>query len=883
MSGWVLDWEEAAKAGAPVCGGKGWNLGRLHRYGFPVPRGGVLVASAYDRMLESEGLKRLTLQTAAWTGRDVSTPEVINRLSAIQGAVESAPLPAEVVEALAEFLARTGLDSVPVAVRSSATLEDGQEHSFAGIHQSFLNVRGTEGVLAAVRKCYASLWTPQAVAYRRHRNLPDSAVSCAVVICAMVTKPGAAEPVSAGVAFSCDPKTGRRDLITISAAPGIGEQVVSGQVNPEEISISTADGTYSLAARTGRPNQVLTDQQALRLARTVDRVHWALGDAQAPQDVEWAFDGERFWLLQARPVTRLPRVTFPEVAHLPVIWSNANLKDTMVHVQSPLGWHIIRNSLSSALYGAVAAAGYPIPRGMEIARRFAGRPYFDLTAFSWAYFDGLAIVPKELNRMLGGHQPEIPVPKESLYAGAAGRRRIRGLIKFSGSMRRAARELPALMEGMRRNARTASAVDLRPLSNQQLLALWKERQAEASAFSPKFMLANTASGFWHFPLVQLMERLAGERGHALVTGLVSGAGSVVSAEHGFRLFDLAAAAAEDPAARDYLLSEPLNPQGWKDLPASSPFRAAFAAFLQEFGHRGVFEVEIANPRWIEDPTYLLEQVRHLVKTGRTRAPRENAPARREAAEAEVNRLTFFLRPFIHWMAEQVRKGSALRERAKSALVVNMLPFRRMALEIGGRLVEQGHLDQADDIFYLSFTDMEQYLTGEWEGTGARALVADRRARDEAWDRESPPDIILLDAEGRPAALPAEIVPAAVEKPRATRVDGGLKGVGVSGGRVTGVARIIRNPADGARLADGEILVAPSTDPGWTPLFLRAGAVAMEIGGYLSHGAIVSRECGLPAVVNIPGLLGLVREGQRITVDGDAGLIILHEADAECAD
>jgi len=874
MSDWVMNWGQAAAVGAAVCGGKGWNLGRLDRYGFPVPNGGVLVAGAYTAFMDS--LADLLRGASALTAREVSTMEAAGRLEAVRQAILAKPLPADIEQALRSYLAASGLDRVPVAVRSSATLEDGQDHSFAGIHQSFLSVLGPDRVVDAVKQCYASLWTPQAVAYRRRQNLADADVACAVVICAMVTKPGAPEPVSAGVAFSCDPKTGRRDMITISAAPGIGENVVSGSVNPEEIGIRAWAGEYSVTSRTGRPDQVLTEEQALRLARLVERVYWALGDGQDPQDVEWAFDGDSFWLLQSRPVTRLPRVTYPEVAHLPTIWSNANLKDTAAVVLSPLGWQIFRDSFQGVLYTAIKRVGYPVPEGMAIIRRFQGRPYFDLTTFFWANYDAYALTPKDLARALGGHQPEIPIPPGSPYAGAAGLRRVKALMTLIGAQRRALKRLPEIMVTVRQAGREAARVDLRPLSNQELLGHMVQARSRGVEFGPEFMLANMASGLWEFPLSRLVEPLAPGRGQALVTDLISGGGDVVSAEHGFRLFDLAAVASGDPSARAYLMADPLDPQGWKDLPVNSPFRKAMESFLEEFGHRAVFEVDLANPRWAEDPTFILEQVKHMVRTGRTQAPRQEARARRLAGEAELARLTFLKRPLIRWMADQVRKGSALRERAKSTLVGLLFPYRRIAMEVGRRLVELGHLDRPEQAFQLSMTEVELFLSGDWNGRGARALAHDRRLRDEAWSRQTPADIYVLDSDGRPAELPV-----AMERPTTqvepVRIDGGMKGVGVSNGRHTGIARVLHHPNEGARLGDGEIMIAPSTDPGWTPLFLRAGAVVTQTGGYLSHSSIVSREYGLPCVVNVPGILSLVKDGQLITVDGDTGVVILHDS------
>lgn len=541
----MLDWQEAFTAGIAVVGGKGWNLARLHRYGFPVPAGGVLPAALYRQAC---GVPAVASAMAALRGvppERAAEPEVVGLLERVQAALRSVPLevPAPV----------PGL----VAVRSSAVAEDGREASFAGIHESFLDVTD---VPAAVRACWASLWTPRALAYRRRLGLSDDAVACAVVICAMVPA------VSAGVAFTCDPLSGRRDLVVIDAGLGLGDRLVRGEVTPQRIVLRRVRGRFRVDRTEGEP--VLAPEQALQLARLAWRVHWALGEGQDPQDLEWAWDGARFHLLQARPVTRVPHHTFPGVRDVPVWWSNANMKDAVPGVVSTHAWSFIQEAIPDVLYALPHAVGYEVPPGMPITRRFDGHAYFDFTGMQWGFYDSIGMKPEETVRAIGGHQPAIPVP-------------------------------------------------------------------------------------------------------------------------------------------------PGNPMNWRRF---------------------------------------LARLRMLKRL--------------------------------------------------------------------------------------------------WD--------LPRRLR-EAWLRCHPPDVLRQDATPwAEAAAP----------PRA----GALTGLGVASGVVEGVARVLRHPHEGHRLARGEILVAPSTDPGWTPLFLRAGGIVMESGGYLSHGAIVAREFGLPGVTNVAGVLDRVQDGQRLRVDGDRGTV-----------
>ncbi|MDB4896200.1 MAG: pyruvate phosphate dikinase PEP/pyruvate-binding, partial [Firmicutes bacterium] len=424
----LLDWDGAAAAGAETAGGKGWNLGRLHRYGFAVPPGGVISASAYRRFMARPGLRPLIDALAPVTAADAAAAETVLLLDRLRAAISAAPMPHGLMADLDGFLAACGLSSRPVAVRSSATAEDSAAASFAGIHQSFLHVTGVMAVADAVKGCYASLWTPHALAYRRRMALPDDAVAAAVVILAMVPAR------TAGVGFSCDPRTGRLDRFTIAASLGLGEAVVSGQAEPDAYIVDiTKDPPVVAASKVGRKEcmtvaragggtelapvapqdavqPALTDVQIRELSYLIGRVQDALGGMQCPQDMEWAHDGQQFWVLQARPVTSFTPATFDAVANQPQVWSSANLKDVMPGVQSTLGWSFLRSGIDVLLTAPFLAGGYDCPQGIGWIRLFAGRPYFNLTALQWAFWDAFAMPPGEVNRIMGGHQPEIAVP-----------------------------------------------------------------------------------------------------------------------------------------------------------------------------------------------------------------------------------------------------------------------------------------------------------------------------------------------------------------------------------------------------------------------------------------------------------------------------------------
>ena len=775
-----LNWRGAFEAGAAVCGGKGYNLARLARYGFRVPRGFVLPAGA--------------------------------------------PL-AEIRQGLKQ----SGLGDAKVAVRSSATGEDSARASFAGIHRSFLNVSGAAAVEAAAQGCIDSLGTPQAIAYRRRMGFSDEEVRCAVVICEMV------EARSAGVAFSGDPATGRRDLILIDAAEGLGDAVVSGRVNPERMTWRKQFGRLrrqgDSAGRAWLPAAVEEE-----LAHVVERVHWALGEGRDPQDVEWAYDGERLWLLQARPVTRFPRAGWPETAALPRYWSTVNMKDNLPGVPCELSWSALNNAVLHVLYAPLIAAGYQIPPGMEVVRRFHGRAYFDLSGIQWAFYDSFGVMPADTVRSIGGSQPEIPVPADP-RKGAQGRRRnmagmrlVRKIWNYSGIAR-------STLESALSYRRSLEGIDWSTLSRSELGRAMEQIGDLQVANMPVAGLANASSGPWQLALDALV------RDADLIARLQTGASGVASAEAGYRLYDVA--------------------EG----------KVTLEEFLHEFGHHAVHEAEFLNPRWAEDPSWIVEQVRFIGENP-TREVRETAAETRRQAERELRRRFGWRTPLLLWLVRKLRAAMGAREAAKSALVRAMLPVRRMVLEIGRRLAAEGKLDVPEQALQFTFSDLGCWLMGYWDGAGAGELTRDRAQRRERWLGETAPDLITEEPDGRLAA--------AVHTPTVATGRGVWTGIAVSPGTASGAARVVLHPAEAAHLKAGDILVAPSTDPGWTPLFLRASAIVMESGGFLSHGAIVAREYGIPAVANVPGILQALEDGETITVDGSTGRVMRGQGETHGA-
>ncbi|MBI4854547.1 MAG: pyruvate, phosphate dikinase [Acidobacteria bacterium] len=869
----ILNWADAALAGASVCGGKGWNLGRLYRYGFQIPLGGVIAANYYQQITSTPEIKNLQIELLKITALEATNIEITKKLNKIRDLIENIELSVEFINELKTFLDSLNLLDKAIAVRSSATAEDGLEASFAGIHTSFLNVIGLESIIKAIKGCYASLWTPQALAYRRKMKLLDDEVLCAVVLCQMVTAPSSNTPISAGVAFSCDPRTGRRNVVTINATFGLGDKLVSGHINPEEITVLYKYSQFKQIERNLVNKQVLSDEQVLKLARLVWRVHWALGKSHPPQDIEWAFDGKDFWLLQARPVTKLPQLTSSAISHLPTIWSTANIKDAVAGVPTTITWNMVLDCVTEIIYASTDEIGYKRPDGLEIARRINGRGYFEVNNMQWVFYDAFGLMPEDVNRSLGGHHPPIPIAEGNPLAGKVGRERQLRQIKFLLAILKTEKNHPNEINELTNKTKQWKAIDVSKRTNQELFYLLEEMSNAQYDFAYKFQLANAVAGAWVKPIYDTLMKIKPERAESLTNALLTGTGQITTAEHGYRLYSLATTAQKDADALNYLNQKSFDPKAWCKLPAKSLFRKEFEGFLEEFGHRAVYEAEVANPRWNEDPSYLLEQIQIILKSGNSTPPQNKALELRQKAEKEISELSLPYRFILKWLIKKARYGAGLRELSKSTLVRAIEPIRKVMLEIGRRMVIDNLLDEPTDIFHLSGLTTASYLLGEWSGKGAKELASDNKLERAKFLAQGSEDCFIFGLNGN---LNTSLT--TVNQPTLTITETAeglfLKGLGVASGKASGQARIILHPEEGNLLAPGEILIAPSTDPGWTPLFLRASAVVMEIGGFLSHGAIVAREYGLPAVVNIPNLLSLIKNDDKIIVDGDKGEVII---------
>ncbi|NJD77876.1 MAG: pyruvate, phosphate dikinase [Candidatus Methanoperedens sp.] len=877
---YFLNWEEAFSSAIQDAGGKGKNLGSLHRYGFPVPAGGVLTSRAYWDFFQHNDLMETIHAASSINAEDVLEPANEKMLIDIRQKITEGEVPDIILQELSEKLTNMELLNKSVAVRSSATAEDSAAASFAGVHESFLNILGLPDIIKAIKNCYTSLWTPRAVAYRRKMGFSDDKVGAAVVIMELVPA------VAAGVAFSCDPRTGRRDVMIISANFGLGESVVSGAIEPDEYILATEivlpeiiekktgskkrytrlrhEGATELldAGEDVNKKQVLNDARIIELGSLTLRVHEALGGGIICQDIEWAFDGKQFYVLQARPVTKLPEPNFPGLAGQPVIWSNSNIKDAAPFVWTTLNWNIGHRNLNLMLKSQLLAAGYHPPPRINWVRLYKGRGYFNLSALQWGFYDAVGYLPGDTNKLLGGHQPEIKVPAGNPMGGWKGIIRVLRRLNLVFNILKTQISAKKIFKDMWQKAQSWDRLDFHDMTDQELITLITEIGQKYIEFAPAYMMFSSSASLPLDMLARTLEKDFPGRGYSLTNNLLAGSAEITSAEHGYRLIELANTVQKDEAAYRYFTSEHFDPAAFKnEIPVDSQFRKEFDEFLNDFGHRAVYEAEIANPRWSENPGYLLENIRAAVLSPDKKDNRKAQAEKRKVAQEEIARKLkwSFQHIKVSMWVRQARKGSEMREMAKSVFMKPLEPVRLLYQDIGRRLAERGILNEQADVYHCTITELVAILCGYWDGSGLKVLVTERKKLREELSQLDPPDVII-----------DEVPQPKTEAPHSYGKV--MTGIGVAAGKASGQARLISHPGENTRLQAGDVLVAPSTDPGWTPLFLRANALVMEVGGFLSHGAIVAREYGVPAVVNVPGVMKTLKDGEQLTVDGDEGKV-----------
>jgi pyruvate,water dikinase len=586
----------------------------------------------------------------------------------------------------------------------------------------------------------------------------------------------------------------------------------------------------------------------------------ALDYTRPDYDMEWAWDGEKVWLLQARPITAANRCTYPVLQGQPDIWSRGNTRDVVPDPLSPIDWGTSRRLVNAILQSGFSRLGLTLHPGVQRAGLFHGRLYLNLSLMQWEAFATVGILPEVMNRLVGGHQPEITLPSSTRRQRWGNVwRLLRFMFSSPGWRRRGRREVEAVL------AQTAAWRHAPlPQSDREFADTLRMLSRYARGADGLHFLQGSGGGGLNFLVETINLHLPGE-GHALAAALMVGDPPSVTAQQGYDLMTIARAAVADPFTHNWLLARQQGGDGdWRALPPENPLRRAFAAFLERYGHRGIYETYTRNPRWREQPVYLLDSLLALAETDMAALTTKHHAAATAARKKVQQALPWWKRAILGSLIRDAKAGSNEREAARSATVSVLEVARYNLLALGQRWVAKGWLQAGDEIFFLLQSEIYAVLDDLLPGEALAVRIAERKVLFDEFMAVEAPDVILQQADG--STIQQEILDGVV-------VEGdGFHGVPVGTGFACGVARVLHTPDEGERLQRGEILVVPSTDPAWTPLFLKAGGLVMETGGYLSHGAIVAREFGIPAVVNLPGILQQIKEGDRVEVDGVRGIV-----------
>jgi rifampicin phosphotransferase len=823
MGPFTLDFEDVDRTMTALVGGKGAALGELWGVGdVRVPDGFCVTTDAFRRALDGVDL-------------DGGAGEV-------REAIEAATIPEEVAVAIVGSLVRLG-EETPCAVRSSATAEDLPTASFAGQQDSYLDVRGADAILAGVRRCWASLFTDRAVAYRERNGFDHRAVRMAVVVQRMVF------PTAAGVLFTADPLTGNREVASIEAVRGLGEALVSGQVSADVFKVR--DGRVTEVATVEEP--VLTDAQAVELARLGRRIEAHFG---RPQDIEWCLDDGGFQIVQSRPITTL----FP----IPAAADDANHvyvsvghQQMMTDPMKPLGLSLWQMTAAREMAEAGGRLFVDVTRELGSAAGRAGRLKM-LGKSDPLIWDALETV---LER--GDFVPEIAdedPAKMPLMGGAP-----TTIEADPAIVAELIEENQASIATLRREIGGRSGAALFDFIREDI-EVGKER-----LFDPRglqVIMAGMQAGWW---LNENLEEWLGERNAADV--LAQSAPGNVTAEMGLALLDVADAVRPHPEVVAFLQRVEDEGAGGEDfldeLPALAGGEAARLAideFLATYGMRCVGEIDITRPRWAERPTTLVPMILGNVRNFEPGAGARRFEQGREEAARKEKELVARLRALpdgeekaaeTERMVERLRAFAGYREYPKYGKVSRDFAYKRALMREAERLANAGVLGEPEDAFYLRFEELQEVVR---HGRADAGLIRRRKEEFRAYEALVPPRVLTSEGEMLFGAYRRDGAPA-----------GALIGQPVSTGTIEGRARVVLDLAD-ADLEPGDILVTRFTDPSWTPAFVAIAGLITEVGGLMTHGAVIAREYGLPAIVGVEDATGRIEDGRRIRLNGTDGYV-----------
>lgn len=850
-------------------GGKGANLVRLYDAALPVPRFVIVETREYESFVATSSLEGVIAEALRLPPEHASVT--------IRDAFAAALLSAEQADRLLRLLApllTDGRPTEPVAVRSSATAEDLPGFSFAGQQDTFLEVATTDELLTRIGECWSSLWSERAISYRQ-RNAIGHDVSLAVVVQQMV------DADASGVLFTANPRTGRRDEMVVEAVTGLGEDLVSGRVTPQEFALDGATGEIRSRQVVGSaPTPAtgsatpLTCERLRELAALGRRVVEIYGE---PMDIEWARLGDELFILQARPLTSLYPLPPPNARphDEPEVWFSFGAFQGLLEPITPLGQDTIRVLLAGAA-GIVGrrvdwrTSRFVQPAGERLwlrtdsllrsratrALAFRFLPYVEPSVA--AILQRLADEP--------GLRPTRVAPPPGVAAPLAARLvRIGARTRAAGARAARARLDEAcerVVADTRADVERARAKDS---PQERLSALAEAVDAVAERAFPTLLPAFAPI---MGPSMVLLHRLRGVAAttdladaDALALSVMRSLPGNVTTEMDLRLSDAAQEIRADPASAatfaDATAEELAKRYRAGELPEVA--QRELAAFLRDYGMRGVAEIDLGARRWRDDPTPVLHTLTAYLSMPTETLPRAIHQAGAKEAERSIRRIALAASPRkaqrVRRWAGTIRAMAGARETPKFTIVRCFGLLREGLDASAAELVDAGRLEHVSDIAFLRLDELPRAFLSDW-----RPVV---RARQATWAAEARrgqvPRVLLEDGRAFFEGIGAG--------------SGDLAGMGVSPGVAEGEVRVVRDPRT-TTLRPGEILVCQGTDPAWTPLFLVAAGLVTEVGGLMTHGSVVAREYGIPAVVGVHEATTGLRDGQRIRIDGTSGVIEL---------
>jgi pyruvate,water dikinase len=880
-------------------GGKGASLARLANLGMPVPPGFILTTEAYRRFCAANHLEQVI--RAGIAGARAEEMEALEGASAkIREAFSAGEIPAEMREAVRREYWALG-ESTAVAVRSSATTEDLPDLSFAGQQDTFLNVRGEVGLDEAIINCWSSLWTARAIGYRARNAIPHEQAALAVIVQEMV-----ASEVS-GVLFTANPVSGLLSEAVIDATFGLGEALVSGQVEPDHFVADSSTGqvrsvTLGSKKSATRPKpgggvetvpedasarQTLTTGQISALVEAGRKIQEAYGN---PQDIEWALAGGALSILQSRPITSLfpvPRVSFDPL----LTWFSFGAFQGIVGPLTPLG----QEDIQHVVLGVGKKLGTRVTFEEQQAIEVAGERL-------WMNVSGLirnSLSARILTGFLNIGEPTAAsilkqIMTDPRLGSAQEKMRPGTLLRVLRFMLPGLMEIPlavfrpekvrerfdASLEEYLETVRIPAGSDR--FDRLAKIAVFMGEQGGLAGALPHLLPRFAPIMAPSFAFLGIIGKLIHhdgkqEAGFSMsVLDVTRGLPRNVTVEMDLMLWNVSRVIWGDPASAGAFANNDAATLARQYLEERLPNAAQYAlrGFMELYGMRGTGEVDLGQTRWREDPTPIILTLQSYLQIKKEDSPPRRHAQNVEAALQAIERMAGEVRKqhggrlkekILRGAARRVRFLLGARESPKFLAVRAMGIVRNALLEAGEEFAAAGAIQRREDMFFLHVRELEELARGvtkDWRG-----LVAERRqAYARELRRRQVPRILLSDGRAFYEGIGTEADSAQV-----------IHGNPVSPGVVEGRVRVVFDPHH-SQLAAGEIMVCQGTDPAWTPLFMAASGVIMEVGGMMTHGAVVAREYGIPAVVGVHQATQRLKDGQRIRLDGSNGRIVLLDGE-----